>query len=125
MIGVTVAALLSCSSLLLGVLCMHWQADSLVLLNAQPSHADLLQAANYYAHLAQAPPRSYVHLLLATGTLQMCILGYKMFVRQESNWLFDGASLCTSFPFSNSVLVLASGVLYTNKLHPRALSSVL
>lgn len=95
MIGVTVAALLASSSFVLGMLAMHWRADHLLLWEKNISQEHLLVARHYYVHTIGASPARYRSVLLAIGTLQTCILGGKIVLGSENNWLFDGASLCT------------------------------
>ncbi|WFD21782.1 hypothetical protein MEQU1_000438 [Malassezia equina] len=109
MIGVTVAALLASSCFLLGMLGMHWRADHLILWESERTPESILVALQYYVSTVGAAPTKYTSVLLAVGTLQATILGGKMLMGSENNWLFDGASL---------FLVCASGVLYVNKIHP-------
>ncbi|WFD25489.1 hypothetical protein MNAN1_000449 [Malassezia nana] len=109
MIGVTVAALLASSCFLLGMLGMHWRADHLILWESNRTPESVLVALQYYVSTVGAAPTKYTSVLLTVGTIQATILGTKMLMGSENNWLFDGASL---------FLVCASGVLYVNKIQP-------
>ncbi|CCU98175.1 unnamed protein product [Malassezia sympodialis ATCC 42132] len=109
MIGVTVAALLASSCFLLGMLGMHWRADHLILWESDRTPESVLVALQYYVSTVGAAPTKYTTVLLVVGTIQATILGSKIFMGSENNWLFDGASL---------FLVCASGILYVNKIHP-------
>ena len=95
MIGVTVAALLATSSFVLGMLSIDWRADHLVLWEQSVSREHVLTALQYYVYTIGARPARYTAVLLVIGTLQVCLLGSKIVMGSENNWLFDGASLCT------------------------------
>ena len=93
MIGVTVAALLATSSFVLGMLSIDWRADHLVLWEQSVSRELVLTALQYYVYTIGARPARYTAVLLVIGTLQVCLLGSKIVMGSENNWLFDGASL--------------------------------
>ena len=95
MIGVTVAALLATSSFVLGMLSIDWRSDHLVLWEQSVSREHVLTALQYYVYTIGARPARYTAVLLVIGTLQVCLLGSKIVMGSENNWLFDGASLCT------------------------------
>lgn len=117
MLGVTVALLLACSSFALGVLWVNWRADYLVIWQEPASQTTLLDALHFYSNTVGAEPAKYTAVFLAVGTVQTVILLFKMLVGKETNWLFDGASLCTCNAHT-SVLVVAMGILLKNKLFP-------
>lgn len=96
MIGVTVALLLACSSFVFGILWVHWRADYVILWEGTVSQRALLDALHYYTNTVGSSPEKYATVLVTIGTIQTLVLLFKMFAGKETNWLFDGASLCTS-----------------------------
>ena len=78
-----------------GTLSMHWLADHLLLWQSPITHESLLSAHAYYSNTVLGMDTPFAYALhagwvLAAGVLIGKILGG----RRESNWLFDGASLC-------------------------------
>lgn len=90
----TTSLILLATTFLLGTLSMHWSADHLLLWQAPITRASLLSAHAYYADtLANLSARALASLYALGGAavLACCV---KIAAGRESNWLFDGASLC-------------------------------
>lgn len=112
MTGLGTGLVISLSAFLLGVLSMHWTADHLLLWQSPITHQSLVSAHAYYSHTYGINSGSFLpssiragqgsaevkeqglvlHLAWALGCL--LVLSKIFFGRRQSNWLFDGASLC-------------------------------
>lgn len=113
MTGLGTGLVISLSAFLLGVLSMHWTADHLLLWQSPITHQSLVSAHAYYSHTYGVNSGSFLpssvggtgkgsadvkeqglvlHLAWALGCL--LVLSKIFFGRRQSNWLFDGASLC-------------------------------
>lgn len=116
---------------------MHWSADHLVLWQAPVTRPSLLSAHIYYADTLVDMPPLFNAVQYAVGIAGSLILILKAAGGRESNWLFDGASLCerprrqvaaasptvglTRRPpllFRRSVLYGASGLVTLQKIVP-------
>lgn len=73
---------------------MHWTADHLVLWQSPVTRPSLLSAHIYYSHTLVSMPEYFIIGQYAVGTLGGVMLLAKALGGRESNWLFDGASLC-------------------------------
>lgn len=74
---------------------MHWHADYILLWQGPVGQPELLQALHHYSNAIGVWSDKYMTVLLSIGTLQTMVLLFQIFVGKETNWLFDGASLCT------------------------------
>lgn len=74
---------------------MHWTADHLLLWQSPITRPSLLSAQMYYANTLVHMPPAFHTLHYVVGTSGAAILLSKALGGKESNWLFDGASLCT------------------------------
>lgn len=78
-----------------GILSMHWLADHLLLWQSPVTHAALLSAHSYYFHTLIRMDAVFSTVLHACWLLGGVFVVAKIALgRRESNWLFDGASLC-------------------------------
>lgn len=73
---------------------MHWTADHLVLWQSPVTRASLLSAHMYYSDTMVDIPPLFNALQYAVGIAASFVLIFKAIGGRESNWLFDGASLC-------------------------------
>lgn len=77
---------------------MHWLADHLLLWQSPLTHASVVSAHAYYSNTLIVPTPSTVPFarILHTGWIigAFIVLAKLAKGRRESNWLFDGASLC-------------------------------
>jgi len=81
-------------TLKLGTLAMHWTADHLVLWQSPVTRNSLLSAHSYYANTMVDIPPLFNALQYIVGIAGSFLLIFKAAGGRESNWLFDGASLC-------------------------------
>lgn len=75
---------------------MHWTADHLVLWQSPVTRSSLLSAHAYYTHTLVEMPIWFSIFQYSMGILVAGTLILKAAGGRESNWLFDGASLCKS-----------------------------
>lgn len=73
---------------------MHWTADHLVLWQSPVTRNSLLSAHSYYANTMVDIPPLFNALQYTVGIAGSFLLIFKAAGGRESNWLFDGASLC-------------------------------
>lgn len=73
---------------------MHWSADHLVLWQSPVTRPSLLSAHVYYSYTLVEMPEYFTWGQYAIGSLGGLMLLTKALGGRESNWLFDGASLC-------------------------------
>lgn len=73
---------------------MHWTADHLLLWQSPITHVSLLSALNYYHHTLVQMSQPFNAALHTVGIIGAALLASKALGGRESNWLFDGASLC-------------------------------
>lgn len=77
-----------------GTLAMHWTSDHLLLWQAPVTRASLVSAHIYYVNTLVNMSQRFHLLYSATATSGVALLVSKALSGRESNWLFDGASLC-------------------------------
>jgi hypothetical protein len=79
---------------MIGTLAMHWTADHLVLWQSPVTRPSLLSAHIYYINTLVEMPPLFNAIQYAVGIAGSFVLIFKAAGGRESNWLFDGASLC-------------------------------
>lgn len=76
---------------------MHWLADHLLLWQSPITHESLNSAHTYYANTVLRMEAPFSAILHGGWMLAAAVVAFKILKgRRESNWLFDGASLCES-----------------------------
>lgn len=110
-----------------GTLAMHWNADHLVLWQSPVTRPSLILAHIYYNDTLVKIPSLFQMLHYSVGTSGAALLVIKVLGGRESNWLFDGASLCKYLTLlrkicraHNDTLVLygAVALAYVQKVMP-------
>jgi hypothetical protein len=92
----TTSLILLTTTFLLGTLAVHWTADHLLLWQSPITRASLLSAHGYYAETLGHLSVRALAALYALGGAAVLACCVKIAAGRESNWLFDGASLCES-----------------------------
>lgn len=77
-----------------GTLAMHWTADHLLLWQTPVTRQSLLTAHEYYRSTFGDSSSKFQSIIIAIGAIGAGTTISKALGGRESNWLFDGASLC-------------------------------
>ena len=81
-----------------GILFMHWHADYILLWQEPARDREVLYALHYYLNTVGVWSDKYIAALFTVISIQISVLLFQIFSGKETNWLFDGASLCTLCP---------------------------